>query len=329
MRQVWIRRSRALGVGVLGFLCAFFCSPAADAAEPGTAGFLSLRLGTGARFSGMGDVGVSLARDASAAYWNPAGMTSVERTSFTLQHNEWIQSVRAETAALAHATNLGVFGIWFSGLYMDEIERTTIASSTPEGTFNVYEIAVQGAWGHTLGTVERLGGIDLGLAIKGLYSALDSETASGWAGDIGLRLRTRIDGLTFAAAAQHLGPEMTFIQDSFQLPVTLRVGGDYQRSFAKYRTGFVLAYDLEVVNDDGLRNHFGLELTYHELLSIRGGLKIGFDSQGAELGRIDGERVGGTFGVGVRKGGYSFDYAYTPVDNDLGDAHRFSLTINL
>jgi hypothetical protein len=316
MRQVWIRRSRALGVGVLGVLCVFFTS--AHAAEPGTAGFLSLRLGTGARYSGMGDVGVSLARDASAAYWNPAGMTSVERTSFALQHNEWIQSVRAETVAFAHATNVGVFGLWFSGLYMDQIERTTIASSTPEGTFNVYEIAVQGAWGRTLGTNERLGGIDVGLAFKGLYSALDNETASGWAADIGLRLRTRIDGLTFAAAAQHLGPEMTFIQDSFQLPATLRVGGDYQRSFTKYRTGFVFAYDLEVVNDDDRpRNHFGVELTYQELLSIRGGYKEGFDSQR------------GTFGVGVRRGGYSFDYAYLPVDNDLGDAHRFSLTIDL
>lgn len=314
MQQVWIRRAR----GVLVAVCVLVGALSAHAAEPGTAGFLSLRLGPGARFAGMGDVGVSLARDASAAYWNPAGMTSVEGTSFVLQHNEWLQSVRAETAALAHATNLGVFGLYFSGLYMDQIERTTIASSTPEGFFNVYEIAVQGSWGHSLGRVERLGGIDIGVGLKGLYSELDNETASGWAADVGVRLRTRVEGLTFAAAAQHLGPEMTFIQESFQLPATLRIGGDYQTSFARYRTGIALAYDLEVVNDDeNLRNHFGAELSYHELLSVRGGVKTGFDSQGA------------TFGVGVRKAGYSFDYAFTNIDNDLGDAHRFSLTIDL
>jgi hypothetical protein len=110
---------------------------------------------------------------------------------------------------------------------------------------------------------------------------------------------------------------MTFIQESFKLPVAARVGGDYQKNLAQWHAGFALAYDLEVVNDDDLRNHFGVELSYHELLSVRGGVKTGFDSQG------------GTFGVGVRKAGYSFDYAFTSIDNDLGDAHRFSLTIDL
>ena len=64
---------------------------------PGTAGFLSLRLGSGARYSAMGDVGVSLARDATAAYWNPASLTAVETTSLALQHSEWISSVRVES----------------------------------------------------------------------------------------------------------------------------------------------------------------------------------------------------------------------------------------
>jgi len=288
-----------------------------QASEPGTAGFLSLRFGTGARFAGMGDTGVSLASDATAAYWNPAGLASVETTSFALQHNEWLQSVRVESASLAHATNLGVFGLHFSGLYMDAIERTTIPSSIPEGSFNVYEIAVQGAYGRRVGSMDKLGSLDAGVGAKALFSSLDDVSANGWAVDVGARLHTLIEGLTFAVAALHLGPEMTFIQDGFKLPATLRVGGDYRYSFAKQRTDLIVAYDLEVVNDDDPRNHFGGEITYLDLFSLRGGYKTGFDSQG------------GSFGVGVRKSGYRFDYAFTSVSNDLGNAHRFSLGIDL
>jgi hypothetical protein len=291
---------------------------AAGAAEPGTAGFLSLRFGTGARYAGMGDAGVSLARDATAAYWNPAGLASVRTTGFALQHNEWLETVRVESASIAHATEIGVFGLHFSGMYTDEIERTTSASSTPEGHFNVYEIAVQGVYGHSLGRSEKLGDVDVGFGFKGLFGGLDEETARGWAVDLGAHLRSRIEGLTFGIAGLHLGPEMRFIEDSFELPVTLRVGADYEKNLPQYKSGFVLAYDLEVVNDDeDLRNHFGVEYTYLERLSLRGGVKTGFDTQG------------GSFGVGVRHRGYRFDYAFTGVSDDLGNVHRFSIAADL
>jgi len=294
-----------------------FQSAPGNAAQPGTAGFMSLRFGTGARFAGMGDTGVSLASDATAAYWNPAGLAGEKSTSIALQHNEWMETVRVESASLAHATSIGVFGLHFSGLYLDEIQRTTTASSISEGFFNVYEIAVQGGFGREVGTVEKLGKFEAGLGFKGLMSGIDDEKASGWAVDVGSRLHTRIEGLTFAAAALHLGPEMTFIEDGFELPVTLRVGGDYQIPFESQRTALVLAYDLEVVNDDDPRNHFGAEVSYMDLFSLRGGWKTGFTTQS------------GSFGVGVRKAGYRFDYAYTSVSEDLGSAHRFSLAIDL
>lgn len=296
-------------------------TPAAlRAAEPGTAGFLSLRFGTGARYAGMGDVGVSLARDATAAYWNPAGLASVGTTSFALQHNEWLETVRVESASLAHATQIGVFGLHFSGMYTDEIERTTTSSPAPEGHFNVYEIAVQGAYGRSLGRSEKVGDLDLGISFKGLFSGLDDETANGWAVDLGARLRSRIEGLTFGVAGLHLGPNMTFIQDGFELPATLRVGADYERALPEIESEFVVAYDLEVVNDDNdLRNHFGVEYTYQHLVSLRGGVKTGFDTVGNN----------GTFGVGVRRGGYRFDYAFTSVEQDLGNVHRFSIAVDL
>jgi hypothetical protein len=316
MRSFWILR------GVMAVRLALWTScatlllaglpHAAAAGDPGSAGFLSLRLGTGARAAGMGDAFVSLADDATAVYWNPAGIASVSTTSLALQHNEWLDTVRVESAAVAHATEVGVFGLHFSGMYMDEIERTEGPSGQPAGTFNVYEIATTGAYAH------KIRDWDVGGAIKWLHSGLDDVSADGWAVDVGARYHTKISGLTFGAAAQHLGPDMKFVSDAFKLPATLRAGADYLWNFANYKSDVVVAYDLEVVNDDNeARNHFGVEYSYMDLLSVRAGYKTGFDSQNA------------AFGVGVHKSGYRFDYAFNNIDGDLGHAHRFSLGIDL
>jgi hypothetical protein len=282
------------------------------AADPGSAGFLSLRLGAGARSAGMGDAHVSLADDATAAYWNPAGLAAVQGTSFTLMHDEWIETVRMETASLAHATTLGTFGLHFSGMYMDEIPRYSTASGTPEGSFNVFEIAVSAAYGRRV--VED---VDFGVAVKGLHSELDDIGASGWAVDFGARYHTRIAGLTFGGAVQNLGPKLSYVQDEFLLPLTARVGADYRFDLPQARGSVVAAFDLVFPTDADQRQHVGLEYAFQDLASLRVGYKGNYDSQGL------------TFGVGVRRSGYRFDYAFADIDNDLGHGHKLAFSIDL
>jgi hypothetical protein len=284
----------------------------ASAGEPGTAGFLSLRLGAGARSAGMGDAQVSLAEDATAAYWNPAGLAAVRTTSFTLMHHEWLDAVRMETASLAHATGVGNFGLHFSGLYLDDIERRETASADPSGHFSAFEFTLAGAYGRKLRE-----DVDVGLAVKGLYSELDDQSATGVAVDFGARYRTRIAGLTFAGAAQNLGPKAKFISDEFVLPAVARLGADYQREVTELRGRVVGAFDFLIPTDGDPRQHFGVEYVYQNLASLRAGYKANYDSQGL------------TFGVGVRKSGYHFDYAYADIGNDLGDGHKFAFSIDL
>jgi hypothetical protein len=284
----------------------------AVAGEAGTAGFLSLRLGAGARAAGMGDAQVSLAQDATATYWNPAGLAAVKTTSFTLMHDEWLSTVRMETASLAHATEFGNFGFHFSGEYLDNIERRETASSEPTGTFSAFEYSFAGAYGRRVHQ-----DVDVGLAVKGLYSKLDDVSASGWAVDLGARYRTQVPGLTFAGAAQNLGPKMKFISDEFVLPAVARLGADYQRNVPALRGRLTGAFDFLIPTDGDPRQHFGLEYTYRDIAAARIGYKANYDSQGL------------TFGVGLRKNGYHFDYAFAAIGNDLGDAHKFAFSVDL
>jgi hypothetical protein len=280
--------------------------------DPGSAGFLSLRLGAGARSAGLGDAYVSLADDATAAYWNPAGLAAVRGTSFTLMHDEWIHTVRMETASVAHNTALGTFGVHFSGMFLDEIERFTTASGTPEGSFNVFEIAVSLAYGRSL--IEDL---DVGVAVKGLRGEVDNLDANGWAADFGARYRTRIPGLTFAGAVQNLGPNISYLQEDFLLPLTARAGADYQRAVPGLHGRLVAAFDLVFPTDGDARQHVGLEYVYRDLASARLGYKGNYDSQGL------------TFGVGVKRSGYRFDYAFADIDNDLGNGHKLAFSLDL
>jgi hypothetical protein len=284
----------------------------ARASDPGSAGFLSLRLGDGARASGMGEAQVSLASDATSAYWNPAGLAGVERTDFSLMHLEWLSSFRMDTASLAHATDVGVFGLHFSGLYLDEIPRTTSAGSADEGTFNAFEIAVSGAYG-----LKVAQDWEAGVAVKGLYSKLDVVSANGWAVDFGLRYHTKIPGLTFGGAAQNLGPKMTFISEAFPLPAVGRVGADYQREVPALQGRMVGAFDLVKPTDGTAHPHAGAEYVYRDFASLRLGYKGGYKSQGL------------TFGAGLRTRGYHFDYSFTDIRTDLGHGHRFSFSVDL
>ena len=53
--------------------------------KPGDAGFLSLRMGVGAREMGMGGAGVASSQGAAAIYWNPANLAfSSYRTELLL-----------------------------------------------------------------------------------------------------------------------------------------------------------------------------------------------------------------------------------------------------
>ena len=114
----------------------------------------------------------------------------------------------------------------------------------------------------------------------------------------------------------NLGPRASFVEEKFYPPFQLRVGGAYEITREELRGGLILAADVVFPNDNDAKAHFGLEYSYQKLLMLRFGYKSGYDIQGA------------TMGAGVAWKSLRFDYAYMPVDYEMGDAHRFSLTVS-
>jgi len=301
-----IRRTSALALVLVGFL-----SFSTMAGEPGTSGFLFLRLGNGARASGMGEAFTAIADDATSIYWNPSGMANIEGVELNVTHSEWLLDIRFEQVSVINEMLGGAVGISFTGLYYGEMDRYgENASLIPDGTFAPYDLAFSAGY-----ATDLFPNISFGAAVKLIYEKIDFESATGYALDFGITHKSMIEGLTFAASVLNFGPESKFVEEKFYPPLQLRGGACYRYDEAWLRGNLLVAGDVVFPNDSDIKLHLGTEYNYRRLLSVRFGYKTNYYVQGPTLG----------FGIYYKS--LRFDYAFMPMEFDLGDSHRFSISV--
>lgn len=277
------------------------------AADPGDTGLAFLKIGVGARAAAMGEAYVAVAQDPSAMYWNPSGIANTPDLEFHASHNEWISDVRYEYVGAVQGMKGHAVGAHVSLLHLGELEGRDATGQFTE-SFRAYDFSAGVTYGRRV-----MRSVEMGITGKFLYERIEDFTATGLAADLGMRYRTPVRGLTLAATATNLGPQMKFEEESFTLPAAGRIGAAY-RSRALL-SGFVLASDLRFPNDGDAKGHVGAELWVHDAIAVRGGAKLNYDE---ELG---------TLGFGVKFREYEFDYAFVPFSDtsELGDTHRFSV----
>ena len=99
----------------------------------GTSGAQFLKIPVGPRATAMGGAFVSNAGDASALFWNPAGIVHVKDNELFASYTSLWAGIGLSHAALVVSTeNLGSFGFSMSLLTMGEMDVTT--ELQPEGT---------------------------------------------------------------------------------------------------------------------------------------------------------------------------------------------------
>ena len=103
-----------------------------------------LKLEIGARAAALGGAFVGLADDATAAYWNPAGVALSENFQITFQNTELYADMN-QTFLAASYPLLADFsaGLYVNRLDIGDFEETTLAE--PEGTganFSAQDLAI-------------------------------------------------------------------------------------------------------------------------------------------------------------------------------------------
>lgn len=286
-------------------------APLAQAANPGEAGMLSLRVGVGGREAGMGESGVASSRGAAAVYWNPANNVFAEfETDLVLQHNRYLGLFSQEAAVIAHKMGQGVLGFMFTGFYSDTIERRSEDNTgIVEGTFKPYDVAFGVSYAYPLGT-----SFGVGVNAKMVYEKIDIYSDTGLAFDLFVTHKAVIEGLMFAMSATNLGGKMTLKDQPFDLPQAVRVGAAWTPLIAGGKLTF--AGDVLFPNDTNEKAHVGAEYRLLPEFSLRAGTRVNYDNQGL------------TAGAGFRAGVLGVDYAYGESTIDgFDDGHKFSLNL--
>ncbi|MCX6835071.1 MAG: PorV/PorQ family protein, partial [candidate division Zixibacteria bacterium] len=151
-----------------------------------------LMIGHGARAASLGGAYTAMASEATAAYWNPAGLTGIDGAQVTFGHFAWYQDITVEQMSFGFPV-----GERFSGALS--------ATYVNYGIIQGYDVL-----GESSGDIvayDWVGGISLAMAVSDRFSfgltgkyvsqRLDDITASAFASDIGLRY----SGESFALGA--------------------------------------------------------------------------------------------------------------------------------
>jgi hypothetical protein len=275
--------------------------------QAGTSSAQFLKLGAGARAAAMGDAFAAVADDASAVYWNPAGLTQLKSPEVTAMQNSGLVGTQYQVVAGALPVTNGALGISFYRMDYGSIDSFS-ASDTPEGSVSAGDLAAGLSGAHRFTDA-----LSAGATVKFVQEKIDGTSASAFAGDAGLLWKQ--GRFSIGAAVQHLGSAMKFVKESESLPTTLRAD-----AAARVTERLVVAAGVAKARDNDAEVHAGAEVLVGNVLSVRGGYAV-VPGNTADYGGMAG--VSG--GIGLALGRFSLDYAIRPF-GDLGLSHRISLT---
>lgn len=281
-----------------------FCKPGAS----------FLNIGIGARATGIGSAFTAVANDVTAIYWNPAGLSQLTKREISLMHTEWIVDTKLDF--VAYAQPIGDSAIGFSAIYLSQnnIEGRNEKREIT-GNLNVSDLAITVAYSKWL-TIKgkQLG--SAGINLKFIRQQIETEQAIGIALDLGFLTRISLHPVPYPLTAgfsiQNIGPQMKFIGQPYNLPLTVKAGIG-----CNIKT-LTLSTDIKQrIYERKTSLAFGVEYFPIKLIGLRLGCSLPL------VGPDNTIRL--SAGLGIKIFSLQTDYSFVPYGN-LGNTHRISFS---
>jgi hypothetical protein len=342
---------------ILGAVCLLLTAPAvAQFDNIGTSAGNFLKIGVGSRAEAMAGAFVAQVNDVSALYWNPAGMSNVEKREVLVHRTDWILDINhIYVAAGLPISNFGTLGFSVSSLSMGEMDQTT--AEFPDGSgvkFSASNFAI--GVGYARNLTDRFA---VGVHAKYVQEKISASSASTFALDFGTIYTTGFRGMKIGMSISNFGGKLR-MQGREQLQrvdIDPGLGSNPTEIPARLETeswplplSFRLGVSLDVMKNETSRlttnldytdprdvnplSSLGVEYGFRNLVFLRGGFRTGlanlglFENTNLKAQEKDAEESFLTFGGGLNLK-YSdyhlkIDYAFSDLGR-LNNVHRFSI----
>lgn len=288
-----------------------------------------LKIGVGGRASAMGEAFVAIANDASALYWNPAGLVQFKDDQLLFSHNIWVVDINHDfLGAVYHLDDANAFGVSFTSLSMQDMPVTT--EFQPFGTgdyFGFGDLALGVTYSRKMTDQFSFGG-----TVRYIEETLDKLKMRGIMIDLGTYYWTGLGTTRFAVAVSNFGNQLAPDGEvvligkrsnsqwqSFSPPTVFRIGFAFE-PFQDELNKLTASIQLNHPNDNSENVGTGLEYSWKNIFYLRGGYKFNVEEQNYSFGA--------GVNVPVSIANVTVDYAYSNFVR-LGTAHRFSIILGL
>jgi len=325
-------------------------------AKMGTTAAAFLEIPVGPRATAMGSSFTAVANDVTAAFWNPGGLSRLNRNEFTASFTEWLVDTKINWFGVAvKLDDDNAFALSFNQLDYGEEDITT--PEQPNGTgerWGAQDLAVAVSYARNLTDRFSIGG-----SVKYISQQIWNESASAFALDVGLLFHTQLEGLRIGMSISNFGTELKLDgkdlllaadidpnssgnngnissqleTDSWPLPLIFSVGVSYDITRSEEWI-ITTATDAVIANNQTTYANIGAEIIWNNIISLRGGYKgLNFAFQDKNY-LSDGDIFEETFSIGA---GVQYDFGgfFAKVDysySDFGifsEISRFSLSVGL
>lgn len=262
-----------------------------------------LSIGAGARSLAMGAAFVGIADDASATYWNPAGLSQLTRNELNLMQATLFADTTYDFYSFVHPSKKGgsAWGVSMTQLASAGFERVTatVDPSNPNsfsdvksaGTFAVKEQAM--GWSYGRKVVDR---VSIGTSLRQVTRSVDYSSDSSIQADLATLIDSKDGQRRFGLVIRNVYSKVSG-DTSDSMPLVFRTGISDQ--FFKKR--LLLAMDIEK--------------SIHAVPSWHVGGEFGFTKNFKGRAGIQGDQV---TGLGETDVGFGYTIKSVSLDYSLG-----------
>lgn len=305
----------------------------------GISAYQFLKIGVGARATALGESYVAIANDASALFWNPAGLVQAKNNQLMFSHTQYVADINHEFfGAFYKLTSSDAIGLSVISLGTDDMLVTN--ETNPHGTgetFKYGDLAIGLTYSR-----QMTNQFSFGATVKYIEETLDILKMRSVLVDLGTYYWTGLGTVRFAVVVSNFGGDAsptgtvelfdgTKVDrfQSFSPPTLFKFGlafEPYQTDFHKITTSIQLNHP----NDNAENIRLGSEYVWNDLFSLRLGAKRTIGER--LLGKDGSSEEDITIGVGVKipvsSSALNFDYSFSNF-NRLGSVHRISLLLQI